>query len=134
MTDKFFIDTSLLDEFYVRYSSGRFGVADVFILKPSSPDDAPRCARCWKASSFQGLRSLKTTMSTIPHQIAQDAQIFEQGGYIIMLTLADTGGRALDYRSVYTAHLTTARRKEQSHVQTNPAGRVVLLTRCAACA
>ena len=92
LTDKFFIDTSLLDEFYVRYSSGRFGVADVFILKPSSPDDAPKVREMLESVKLSRIKEFENYDVYDSYQIAQDAQIFEQGGYIIMLTLADTEG------------------------------------------
>lgn len=43
LTDKFFLDVSMLDSYWVRFSSGDFGLADVFILKPSE-GWSPRCA------------------------------------------------------------------------------------------
>ena len=41
----------------MRYSSGRFGVADVFILKPSSPDDAPKVREMLESAVSAGTDS-----------------------------------------------------------------------------
>lgn len=67
-------------------------MADVFILKPSSPDDAPKVREMLESVKLSRIKEFENYDVYDSYQIAQDAQIFEQGGYIIMLTLADTEG------------------------------------------
>ena len=77
-----------IEEYYVRYSSGRYGIADVYIIKPyeSSYDvvrenlEAIKLDRVRKSESYDILDS---------HKIAQEAEIYRYGSYLIMLMLED---------------------------------------------
>lgn len=110
LTEEFGFDFTqyALEDCAGRYTSGRFGLANVFILKPSKK--LPSTA---KAASSSGTSSalpqtpmnlvrdqLQTAKANLTiqtasydiydsHDIAQNAQIFEQGGYVIMLMLED---------------------------------------------
>lgn len=86
----FSIDTQLVDDFAVRYASGKFGIANVFILKPKSEEDAAKLRDQLEQVKLTITRECEHYDIYNSYQIAQDAQIYEQGGYLIMLMLADT--------------------------------------------
>lgn len=89
LTDKFFLDVSMLDSYWVRFSSGDFGLADVFILKPSEGME-PKVRDALEQVKLNRAKEFENYDVYDAHQIAQDAVIYEQGGYLIMLMLADT--------------------------------------------
>lgn len=89
LTDKFFLDVSMLDSYWVRFSSGDFGLADVFILKPSEGME-PKVRDALEQIKLNRAKEFENYDIYDAHQIAQDAVIYEQGGYLIMLMLADT--------------------------------------------
>ncbi|MBC8585894.1 DUF4358 domain-containing protein [Youxingia wuxianensis] len=91
LTEKFFIDTSKLEEYYVKYSSGRYGVADVFILK-ASPEDTPSIRESLEQVKLNRMKEFENYDIHNSYGIAQNAQVFEQGGYVIMLMLEDLDG------------------------------------------
>lgn len=81
-------DINTIAGFYGRYSSGRYGLADVYILKAYDEDyeivreqlEAVKLDRMKKTESYDILDS---------HKIAQNAQIFQYGSYLVMLMLED---------------------------------------------
>ena len=82
-----------IEEYYVQYSSGRYGIADVYIIKPYSEDyDSVReNLEQIKANRIQETESYDVLDS---HKIAQNAQIFQYGSYLIMLMLEDNEAAA----------------------------------------
>lgn len=88
LSDKFYIDMGKIEDYYVRYSSGRFGVADVFILKPV-PDEAMAVRELLEQVKISRTQEFQNYDIYNSYQIAQDAQIFEQGEYLVMLMLED---------------------------------------------
>lgn len=91
LQDKFFIDTAYLDEYYVNYADGRYGVCDVFILKPKQ-DNVLQVRESLEQIKLSRAKEFENYDIHNSYQIAQDAQIFEQGGYLIMLMLDDMDG------------------------------------------
>ena len=97
LRDQFYLDTDLLAEYYVRFASGRFGVADVFILKPQEGLDAEETQQI-QAQVREQLEQVKINREKQfenydiynAYQIAQEAPIYGQGGYLVMLMLEDT--------------------------------------------
>lgn len=89
LEEKFFIQTELLNDYYVRYSSGRYGLADVFFLKPSSSDEIPQVREMLEKVKLNRANEFEDYDIYNAHQIALDGQIFEQGGYVILLMLED---------------------------------------------
>lgn len=93
MTETLGFDLWGIDEYYVRYSSGRYGLADVYIIKPFDEDydtvrenlEALKLDRVRKTENYDILGSYK---------IAQNAEIFQYGSYLIMLMLEDNGRAA----------------------------------------
>lgn len=88
LRDKFFIDTDLLEDFYCTFSDGRFGVADVFILKPDA-DKEPQVRESLEKVKLSRAREFENYDIRNAYSIAQEATIFEQNGYVIMLMLDD---------------------------------------------
>lgn len=86
----FSMDTTLLETSYVRYTSGKFGLANVFILKPKTEDDIMKVSNQLAQVKLAISRETEHFDVYSAYQIAQDAQIYEQGGYLIMLMVADT--------------------------------------------
>ncbi|MGI5967205.1 MULTISPECIES: DUF4358 domain-containing protein [Anaerotruncus] len=89
LQDKFLIDPDMLEDYVVKYSSGRFGVADVFILKPVE-DEVLTVREALEKVKLSRVKEFENYDIYNSYQIAQDAQIFEQGDYVIMLMLEDT--------------------------------------------
>lgn len=88
LKDKFFIDPETIDDYYVRYASGRFGVADTFILKPAE-EQVLQVRESLEKIKLNRAKEFENYDIHNSYQIAQGAQIFEQGGYVIMLMLPD---------------------------------------------
>lgn len=88
MEDKFFFSLNDLDEYYVRYSSGRYGVADVFILKPTE-DEMPTVRETLEQVKINRIHEFENYDVYDSLRIANDAEIFEQGDYLIMLMVDD---------------------------------------------
>lgn len=88
LEDKFYIDPGLLEEYYVKYSNGRFGVADVFILKPKE-DQLLQVRELLEQVKLSRVKEFENYDIHNSYQIAQDAEIFEQGDYLVMLMLED---------------------------------------------
>ena len=77
-----------VDKVYARYSDARGGLADVVIIKPKKNYEVELREALYRyvdrrVSEFEAYDILNS------HEIAQNAVIFEQGEYIIMLMLAD---------------------------------------------
>lgn len=89
LSRRFSIDTTLVDDFAARYASGKYGIANVFILKPKTDEDASKLRDQLEQIKLSLVRECEHYDIYNSHQIAQDAQIFEQGGYLILLMLAD---------------------------------------------
>lgn len=82
-----------IDEYYVRYSSGRYGLADVFILRPHSSDyDSVR--ESLETVKLDRIRKTEEYDILGSHRIAEEAQIYQYGSYLIMLMLEDNTSAA----------------------------------------
>ena len=88
LEEKFFLEVDRLEEYYVRCSSGRFGLADVFILMPDA-DYLAKAREQLEQIKLMRAREFADYDIYDAHQIALDAVIYEQGGYLIMLMLPD---------------------------------------------
>ena len=82
-----------VEEYYVRYSSGRYGLADVFILRPFHNDyDSVR--ESLETVKLDRIRKTEDYDILGSHRIAQEAQIYQYGSYLIMLMLEDNTAAA----------------------------------------
>ncbi len=88
MENKFFFNLEDLDVYYVRYASGRFGVADVFILKPAA-DKTPKVREALEQVKINRIKEFENYDIYDSLRIASDAEIFEQGDYLVMLMVDD---------------------------------------------
>lgn len=88
LEELFFIDPGMLKEHYVRYSAGRYGLADTFILKPAE-GQTDQLRELLEQIKLARAREFADYDIYNARQIAQDATIFEQGGFLVMLMLPD---------------------------------------------
>lgn len=88
LRDKFNINTDLLNDYYFNYTNGRFGVADVFILEPVDGEGA-KVREALEQVKLSRSKEFENYDIYNAYQIAQDAVIFEQGDYLILLMLED---------------------------------------------
>lgn len=84
LKERFMIDTALLEDYEVNYTTGRYGLANVFILKPVS-DNMVKVRDALENVKLSCIKDYSHYDIYNASQIAQDATIFEQNGYIIML-------------------------------------------------
>ena len=89
LKNKFFINPDYLEEFHVKYASGRYGVADVFLLKPY-PEYRADVRESLEQVKVSRVKEFENFDIYNSYRIAQDAVIFEQGEYVVMLMLDDT--------------------------------------------
>ena len=88
----FSIDTGLLESSFVRYASGKFGIADTFILKPKDPADIPKLREQLEQVKLSTAKECEHFDIYNSYEIAQNGQIFEQGGYLILLMVDESIG------------------------------------------
>lgn len=88
MEEKFFFDLDDIDEYYVLYSSGRYGVADIYIIKPKT-DKMPSVRETLEQVKINRVNEFEEYNVYDSLRIANDAEIFEQQNYLIMLMVPD---------------------------------------------
>lgn len=88
MEEKFFFDLDDIDEYYVLYSSGRYGVADVYIVKPKT-DKMPSVRETLEQVKINRVNEFEDYNVYDSLRIANDAEIFEQQEFLIMLMVPD---------------------------------------------
>lgn len=83
----FHVDSAWVQDYAVRYASGRYGVADVAILKPTEGhlEDITNALEIRRSDRIAEFENYDVHDSL---NIAKDAQIFERGNYIIFLMVA----------------------------------------------
>ncbi|WP_312643491.1 DUF4358 domain-containing protein [Hydrogenoanaerobacterium sp.] len=88
LTNLFHIEPDMVQKYAIRYSSGRYGVADVAIIKPAegqteAVQEALETRRADRVAEFENYDVHDS------FRIAKEAEIFTRGDYVIMLMLAD---------------------------------------------
>lgn len=83
LEEKFLITPDLYTEKYVRYADGRFGIADVFILKPAA-DKAEALREALENAQMSRISEFANYDIYNAHQLAQDGEIFEVGDYLVL--------------------------------------------------
>lgn len=89
MRDLLGFDLGEIEEYYGRYSSGHYGLADVYILRPDEESyDSVR----GQLEQVRYNRIAVTENYDIlgANQIAQDSRLFQYGSYLILLMLEDS--------------------------------------------
>lgn len=92
LADLFHLDMDMVEDYSVRYTSGRYGLADAAIIKLKHPDDlaetqavmtALEQRRTDRAAEFENYDIHDA------HRTAKEGEIFARGNYIIFLMLSD---------------------------------------------
>lgn len=88
LKEQFFLDPENVESYAIRYTDFKYGVADVMIVKPKEgkKQDVLNSFETRKQSRISECENYDIHNS---YQIAQHAEIYERGGYIIMLMLED---------------------------------------------
>lgn len=84
--EQFGIDRACLEDFYVVAASGRFGLANVAILRPAESRDSEvrEALYLYKDKLIKQTENYDVKDS---RRIAQDALVYDQGGFVILLML-----------------------------------------------
>lgn len=82
----FGLDTSVFSEIYGRYTDGRFGIADIFIVRPAHGKDAEArdaliTIRTARTSLFKNFNIYGAS------ELAEGGIIYSQGDYLILLMI-----------------------------------------------
>lgn len=82
------LDMGTVDEFYIRYLPTDFGAADVYIIKPEDGEESA-VIEALKKRQEQRIREFTDYDIYNSTEISENAIIFKQGGYVVMLMLED---------------------------------------------
>lgn len=88
LKDKFLLETDCIDKLWGKYSDGRFGLADVYIIKPKENQadkvhallEDVKLMRTLEFQSYDIYNSL---------QIAEDGVVTDIGDYVVLVMLED---------------------------------------------
>lgn len=91
VTDRFLIPMDIVDEYSIKYSLGRFGVADTYIVKPADGqmEEVERKLADIKDTRIREFEKYDVMNS---YSISQNAEIYIRGEYVIMVMLEDNEG------------------------------------------
>lgn len=89
ISSDFGLDADLFSEVYGRYTDGRFGVADVFIVRPASGKES---------QARDALISIRTSRTSLfknyniygASSIAENGVIYSRGDYLILLMIENS--------------------------------------------
>lgn len=88
LLDRFLLDPALLDDYEVNFTNGRYGIANVFILKPAQGENT-KVRDALERIKLNIIKECERYDIYNASEIAQSAPIFEQNGYLIMLMVED---------------------------------------------
>lgn len=88
LKEQFYLNPDSVESYAIRYTDFKYGVADVMIVKPKEgkKQDILTSLETRKQSRISECENYDIHNS---YQIAQRAEIYERGGYVIMLMLED---------------------------------------------
>ena len=92
LSNIFHLDTTMVEDYSARYTSGRYGVADVAIIKLKRPDDIVDIEAVTLALEQRRDDRIAEFENYDVHdafRIAKEAQIISRGNYVILLMLED---------------------------------------------
>lgn len=86
LADEFGLDPSHWLSVHGRYTNGRFGIADVFFIRPrpGHEDEVRECLETIKASRINLFRNFDVFDS---YSLAENGSIFQRGDYYILLMI-----------------------------------------------
>ena len=88
LKELFFINPEYVESYAIRYTDFKYGVADVVIVKPN-PSYKQDILDAFESRKQSRISECKNYDIHNSYQIAQKAEIYERGGYLIMLMLED---------------------------------------------
>lgn len=91
LTDRFLIPLEIVDSYAIRYSMGRFGVADTYIIKPvkgkeEEVEDKLLDIKDSRIKEFEKYNIMDS------YPISQNAEVYIRGEYVIMVMHQDNAG------------------------------------------
>ena len=86
LVEDFGLDASHWTSVYGRYTNGRFGIADVFIIRPrpGHEDEVRECLETIKLSRMNLFRNFDVFGA---YSLAENGSIFQRGDYYILLMI-----------------------------------------------
>lgn len=82
------LSPSNIDDYYIRYSSGSFGLADLYVIKPAS-DSIYEVKRELEDLRLRRIEEFEQYDVYDALTIAQNAEVLEIGNYVILIMIAD---------------------------------------------
>lgn len=89
MEEVFGFDLSIVEEYFVMFSEGGYGVEDTYIIKPV-PGKAAEVKTTLENLQDEMIRQYESYDIHNSYALSQDAVVFEQGDYVVMLMHEDT--------------------------------------------
>ncbi len=88
LEDKFGLDPAHWLSVYGRYTNGRFGIADVFLIRPrpGHEDEVRECLETIKLSRMNLFRNFDVYNA---YSLAENGSIYQRGDYYILLMIED---------------------------------------------
>ena len=82
------LNPSNIDDSYIRYSSGSFGLADLYVIKPAS-DSIYDLKRGLEDLRLRRIEEFEQYDVYDALTIAQNAEVMEIGNYVVLIMMAD---------------------------------------------
>jgi len=80
-----------LDDYYIRYSSGSFGLADIYVLKPGN-DDRYELKEELEELRLRRIREFEQYDVYDALAIAENSEVLEIGTYLVLVMIEDAEG------------------------------------------
>ena len=80
---------STIDDAYIRYSSGSFGLADLYVIKPAS-DSIYEVKRELEDLRLRRVQEFEQYDVYDALTIAQNAEVEEVGNYVVLIMMSDS--------------------------------------------
>ncbi len=88
VTETLNIDKSYFEKYYIKKTDGKFGVADIYIIKPTQ-GNSDKIIKAFTAFRDQRALQFKDYNIYNSYEITQNAKIITRGDYIIMMMIED---------------------------------------------
>lgn len=82
------LDVSITDDYYLRYGMGRFGIADIFVVKPKD-NQTETVIETFKQHQQNRMNTFEHYNVDGDYDRAKNALIYEHKGYVILLILTN---------------------------------------------
>jgi len=89
LLSKFKISPDDVADFTISYAEGQYGISNVFLIKPVSSDKTEAIKQALRAVQEQYIQKTEKFDVYNSYKIAQNAVVYVQGQYVVMLMLED---------------------------------------------